>query len=860
LAGQAKEMTLTAGSKLGPYEILTPLGAGGMGEVYRARDASLRRDVAIKLLPATFSRDSDRLRRFTQEAHSTAALSHPNILSIYQIGEYEGGPYIVSELLEGQTLRQVLHAGPLPARRAIDYGTQIARGLAAAHGKNIIHRDLKPENIFVTKDGRVKILDFGLAKWAEQAPMDLGGSPTLTAGTQAGLVLGTAGYMSPEQIRGESLDSRSDIFSFGVVLYEMLAGQHAFLRKSGAETMAAILREDPPPLDAYRDVPPALHRILQHCLEKDPAARFQSTQDLAFDLDSVSSLSSQQSRIAAGDPGQGWWKPAAIAASLIGALAIGTALRTHYSQISSPEWHRLAFSRGMISAARFGPDEQTIIYSASWNGKPFDIYTTRQESPESRALGLQKSDLLGVSSRGELAVAQNIRVTGTGVFTGTLARVPLEGGTPREIMPKVQFADWARDASTLAIVHTAHGRSVLEFPPGHALAESGGHLAYPRISAVGDGIAYLEYPDPGQDSGNVVFVNQKGEKKVLAEKWTDLTGLAWAPNGKEVWFTGTPLSNEGALYAVSLDGRLRLLLKGPADLQLMDVARDGRVLLASMHWRAEMYRAFFGDKTQRNLGGLDFPLPYDISSDGRTLLYYEAGEGGGPNYTSYLQTMDGSPPLKLGEGSCTGISRDGAWVVCFAPQQPSPLVLIPTRAGTSRSLPKDQLTHTFASWLPDGQRLLLLASEPGRGIRIYVQGLDGQPAHPISPEGITNLFPRLSPDGKWVAANNYLDKIFVFPVDGGNPSEVPGIQEGDVVAGWSQDSRSIYVANLGELPVNVYRVELASGKRDLRMTLSPPDPSGVNHFGPIIIAPDAKSYVYGLDRRLCNLYVVTGLK
>jgi eukaryotic-like serine/threonine-protein kinase len=853
-------MALAPGTKLGTYEILAPLGAGGMGEVYRARDASLRRDVAIKLLPATFSRDSDRLRRFTQEAQSTAALSHPNILSIYQIGEHEGGPYIVSELLEGQTLRQVVHAGPLSARRAIDYGTQIARGLGAAHGKNIIHRDLKPENIFVTKDGRVKILDFGLAKLAEQAPMDPGGSPTLTAGTQAGLVLGTAGYMSPEQIRGESLDPRSDIFSFGVVLYEMLAGQHAFLRKSGAETMAAILKEDPPPLDANRDVPPALHRILQHCLEKDPAARFQSTQDLAFDLDSVSSLSSQQSRIAAADPSRGWWKPAAIAASLIGALAIGAALRSQYSQISSPEWHRLAFSRGMISAARFGPDGQTIIDSASWNGKPFDIYTTRQESPESRALGLQKSDLLGVSSRGELAVARNIKVTGTGVFTGTLARVPLEGGAPREIMPKVQFADWARDGSTLAIAHSANGRSVLEFPPGHALAESGGRLAYPRISPAGDRIAYLEYPDPGQDSGNVVFVNQKGEKRVLAEKWTDLTGLAWAPNGKEVWFTGTPLSNEGALYAVSLDGGLRLLLKGPADLQLMDVARDGRVLLVSMHWRSEMYGAFFGDKAQRNLGGLDFPLPFDISSDGRTLLYYEAGEGGGPNYTSYLQTMDGSPPLKLGEGSCTGISRDGAWVVCFAPQQPSPLVLIPTRAGTSRNLPKDQLTHTFASWLPDGQRLLLTASEPGHAIRIYVQGLDGQPAHPISPEGISNLFPRVSPDGKWVAANNYLDKIFVFPVDGGNPSEVSGIQEGEGVAGWSLDSRSIYVSNSEELPVNIYRVELASGKRELPMTLSPPDPTGVNNFGPIILAPDAKSYVYGLDRRLCNLYVVTGLE
>jgi serine/threonine protein kinase len=854
-------MALAAGTKIGPYEILAPLGAGGMGEVYRACDASLRRDVAIKLLPATFSRDSDRLRRFIQEAQSTAALNHPNILSIYQIGEHKGGPYIVSELLEGQSLRHAMHDRPLPARLAINYATQIARGLAAAHSKGITHRDLKPENIFVTKDSRVKILDFGLAKLTEQTPLDPSNSPTLTAATGAGLVLGTPGYMSPEQVRGETVDARSDIFAFGVVLYEMLTGQGAFLRKTGAETMAAILKEDPPSFDSNHEIPLALQRILRHCLEKDPSARFQSAQDLAFDLDSLSTASDQQTKLPASrEPQRRWWKPAVLAVSVLGALAVGAFLASRYSQTPVPEWHRLAFSRGMISAARFAPDGQTIIYSAAWSGKPFDIYTTRPESPESRALGLPKSDLLGISSRGELAVTRNIEVIGSGVFSGTLARVPLEGGTPREVMPKVQFADWSRDGSTLAMVHAVQGHSVLEYPPGHALAEYGGQLAFPRISPSGDQIAYLEYPDPSQDSGSVVLLNQKGDRKVLAEKWTDLTGLAWSPSGQEIWFTGTPTSSEGALYAVSLDGRLRLMLTGPADLQMMDVARDGRVLLGSLHWRAEMYGAFSGDKAQRDLGGLDYPVPTDISSDNRTILYYEAGSGGGPTYTSYMQTMDGSPPLKLGEGQCTGISSDREWVVCFPPQQPNPLVLIPTRAGTSRTLPKDQLTHIFASWLPDGKRLLLLASEPGHAIRLYVQGLDGQQPHPISPEGITTLIPRVSPDGKWVAAKTYLDRIFVFPVDGGNSPEVPGIQEGEIVAGWSQDSRSIYVADLGELPVHVYRVELASGKRELRMSLSPPDPTGVNQLVPILVAPDAKAYFYGLDRRLCNLYVVSGVK
>ena len=393
-------MALSPGTRLGVYEIVGPLGSGGMGEVYEARDSSLRRDVAIKLLPATFARDPDRLRRFTKEAQACAALNHPNILSIFQVDELNGEPYIVSEFLEGQTLRDATRDGPLPVRRAIDNGIQIARGLAAAHCKGIIHRDLKPENIFVTKDGRVKILDFGLAKLAERD--DPADSPTLTAGTEAGAVLGTAGYMSPEQVRGESIDQRSDIFSFGVVLYEMMAGRRAFLRKTGAETMAAILKEDPPPPDAARELSPTLSRILQHCLEKEPAARFQSAQDLAFALESLSGLSPNQTKMSAtAQPGPRWRKHPALAASLLGALALGALLHARFTHSSNPQWNQLTFSKGMISTARFAPDGQTVVYSAAWNGRPFEIYATRPESPESRSLGLQKTNLLAVSPKGE---------------------------------------------------------------------------------------------------------------------------------------------------------------------------------------------------------------------------------------------------------------------------------------------------------------------------------------------------------------------------------------------------------------------------------------------------------------------------
>src|SRR5271168_578059 len=299
-------MNLTPGAKLGPYEVIAPLGAGGMGEVYRARDSRLKREVAIKVLPQAFSLDADRLRRFEQEALATAALNHPNILAVFDIGTDQGAPYVVSELLEGMTLRERLRSGSISVRKTLDYALQIAHGLAAAHEKGIIHRDLKPENLFVTKDGRVKILDFGLAKLTQPEGGVYASQPTLTSATDPGVLLGTVGYMSPEQVRGIALDARSDIFSFGAILYEMLAGKRAFHGGTSADTMSAILKEDPPELSATNSsISPALERIVQHCLEKSAEARFHSASDIAFDLEHLSGLSGSAARVAAAGSGIG---------------------------------------------------------------------------------------------------------------------------------------------------------------------------------------------------------------------------------------------------------------------------------------------------------------------------------------------------------------------------------------------------------------------------------------------------------------------------------------------------------------------------------------------------------------------------
>src|SRR6478672_10833823 len=319
-------MTLETGTKLGRYEIRAKVGAGGMGEVYRARDEKLNRDVAIKVLPAELSENADRLHRFEQEAQAAGALNHPNILAIYDVGANGTAPYVVSELLEGESLRDRLDHGPLPHRKAIDYATQIAKGLAAAHDKGIVHRDLKPDNVFVTRDGRVKILDFGLAKMTEPG-VTVDAETALahaTPKTSAGTVLGTVGYMSPEQVRGQTVDHRSDIFSFGVVLYEMLTGQRAFQGDSAVETMNAILKEDPAPAgNGGQAMPPALDRIVLHCLEKNPEERFQSARDVAFDIESLSSLSSQ-ALIDTPTPHRG--RPLRHAALAALAIAAGAAL------------------------------------------------------------------------------------------------------------------------------------------------------------------------------------------------------------------------------------------------------------------------------------------------------------------------------------------------------------------------------------------------------------------------------------------------------------------------------------------------------------------------------------------------------
>ena len=464
-------MTLVPGTKLGPYEIVSALGAGGMGEVYRAHDSRLGRDVALKILPQSFALDVERLHRFEQETRAVAAFNHPGIVAIHDVGQHNGSPFLVSELLDGESLRNVLDRGALSQRKAIDYGVQIAQGLAIAHAKEIVHRDLKPENLFLTKDGRVKILDFGLAKAVQKTGgfgPDSDGATLTGAQTAAGMVMGTASYMAPEQVRGESVDARTDIFSFGAVLYEMLSGHRAFRRDTSAETMTAVLKDDPPELtDAQHPISPALERIVRRCLEKSPEQRFQSAKDLAFALEALSGTShtsAPQAKIVAARR-----KPLTIAVAALGgiaALAGAYFAGTRSGSSKPPRFARLTFQRGIIRGARFAPDGQNVIYSAAWEGRPYEVFTSRIGDYNARSHDLKNAMVVGVSSAGDIALLTNVRrsLESNWMQSGTLARVSESGGAPREILEGFGMRTSVPTASNLPLCARRADRSNSNIP------------------------------------------------------------------------------------------------------------------------------------------------------------------------------------------------------------------------------------------------------------------------------------------------------------------------------------------------------------------------------------------------------------
>jgi eukaryotic-like serine/threonine-protein kinase len=878
------------GQTISHYRIVEKLGGGGMGVVYKAEDTRLHRFVALKFLPDDVAKDPQALSRFQREAQAASALNHPNICTIYDVGEESGQAFIAMEYLDGATLKHMIEGRPLKTATLLDLGIQISDALDAAHCGGIVHRDIKPANIFVTPRGQAKVLDFGLAKLTPQSSHIVDGSlPTLGAPTAVspdqlttpGTAMGTIGYMSPEQARGEPLDNRSDLFSFGVVLYEMATGKQPFSGATSAVIFEAILNKVPaPPIQSNPELPPQMEIILNKALEKDRELRCQSAAELRADLkrlkrDTDSKGTSAAATAVAAEartseaahpqltvaPRRGRIAAWGTAGLLILAATFAGGYLVDRRPIPPPATYRqITFRRGTVRMARFASDGQNVVYSATWEGGPLEVLVARPESLQSRSLELPGAEILAISSAGELAVLLHSQQIRSYIHIGTLARMPLGGGAPREILDDVQWADWSPDGNSLAVVRDVGGQSRLEFPIDKVLYQTGGWISDPRVSPTGKWVAFIDHPLAGDDAGSVTVVDLAGNKKTLSSEFYTAQGLAWSPDGKELWFTATVTGIDRVLHAVDLSGNQRLVARVPGDLRLLDIGHDGRVLLARDNTRRGLIARAAGDASERDLSWLDWSYPSDLSVDGKTLLFREEGEGGGLRYTGYLRQTDGSPAVRLAEGRAFALSTDGRWVLSTTGDEAGKLVVLPTRAGEPQVLSGKAMNYIGARWFPDGKHFLFAGNEPDHGVRLYVQDLVGGKPLAISPEGTYGLAYLISPDGQEVAAVGPDQKGYLYPVGGGSPRPIPSLVAGELPVAWSSDGRSIFVYRSAELPAKVDLIELSTGKRTLWKELRPSDPAGVEFLGPILMTADASTYVYGYRRALTDLYVVEGLR
>ena len=861
-------MPVTAATKLGPYEILSPLGAGGMGEVYRARDTRLGRVVAIKILPASFATDPERLHRFEQEARAVAALNHPNILAIFDIGQQGQLHFIVSELLEGETLREVLRRGVLSHRKAVDYAIQIAHGLAAAHEKDIAHRDLKPDNIFITREGRVKILDFGLAKSIRPAPHGFEtGIATMTSAapvTDMGTVVGTPGYMSPEQVRGAPVDCRTDIFSFGAVFYEMLCGKRAFQRETSAETMTAILKEDPPELmESGRPIPPALDRIVRHCLEKRPEQRFQSARDLAFDLESLSTLTPSggvsTTRI---KERRRFAYVAAIALLLVAAAGVGWKLSSVLRPHKSPQFHQLTYRRGALGrGARFAPDGKDVIYTAAWDGPEPELYTVPADGMGGHSLGIRNARLLSISRQGELAVALAPVDLSTLLAPGNLARTYNGAGAPKPEIENVQAADFTPDGTALAIVRfvPADFMCQLEFPIGKVLFRER-LIDNLRFSSDGRYLAFITHDNNSDDRGKAVILRSSGEKVAESPMYESAQGLAWSKSGQEVWFT-SPLES-GQIHALTIAGSSSEGLAVPGRLRLHDIASDGTLLAEQGLARRGIIVSSSNGESVRDLSWLDFGYLRAVSDDGKTILFEEEGSTT-QSYTVFVRDVDGSPAVALGQGYGMALSHDKRWVLSHKLVEPTHEIwLLPVGPGQPRRISPPNLQPAIAaSFLSDDKRIIYIAQEQGRPPRSWIQDLSGGSPQPVTPEGVVGF--RVSPDDKWLLVNGRrqaavgLQLANLAPLAGGEPKDIPGLHPPDIILGWSDDNQ-LYVGTLDakRAAFRVDKLNPATGARSSWRQLFGAPISGVIPDPPIF-THDGATFAYDYRMRLSDLYTIT---
>ncbi|HEX3822099.1 MAG TPA: protein kinase [Candidatus Sulfotelmatobacter sp.] len=853
------------GKSLRSYRIESKVGAGGMGVVYKAVDTRLGRTVAIKVLSSGVL-NADRERRFAQEAKAASSLNHPNIVTIYDIDtqEVDGKPvqYIAMEFVAGETFDHLIGRKGLRIRDVLKYAIQISDALAAAHAAGIVHRDLKPSNVIVTPQGLVKILDFGLAKLSESGHADAyaetmhgEGSPL----TEEGTILGTVAYMSPEQADGKNVDSRSDVFSFGSVLYEMATGQRAFAGGSKLSSLSAVMYKDPQPASqTVAEVPPELDRIIARCLKKDPARRWQTMADVRVALEDLQDEMESSNFAVAAAPvhvahGKSQTKVWAGLGVLTGVL-LGLALAATYVQkyikpSEPPSFQRLTFRRGDVTSAKFAPGDN-VVYSAEWDGAPSTLFAAQPGIRESRPLSLPAARVLAISPKGEMAILLG------GEDTGTLARVAFGGGSPREVLENVSGADWGPDGDSLAVVRAVGGKFRLEYPIGTVLYENEKRPPQmPRVSFDGKLVAFFDFDMEVGDYA-LCIVGPNHPRQVLSRGWRTLGALNWSPDNREIWFSGGQPGGDPALYAVTLSGQQRLVTQTGGIIVMQDVARDGRVLLSTVNSRLGI--SFLPPTgAPRDLAWLDASLMYDMSNDAQSLVFVELSNGQGRNSAIYLRKTDGSPAIQLGYGNRPSLSPDGKWVACIHHDaDKSSLMLLPTGPGESQFPKIDGMHFDGVEWFADSKHILFTGNETGHSTRTWMYDLEASKATPLTPEGTRGT--RVSPEGKYFVTVDP-HKLLLTPLSGGASETISDLQPGESVVRWSGDGRYLFLQKRDPASIQVSRLEVASHHRESWLTVKVPEP-GAQFLGPLALSADGKACATTFQRDLANLFLVRGLK
>jgi serine/threonine protein kinase/dipeptidyl aminopeptidase/acylaminoacyl peptidase len=793
---------LTAGTRIGPYEIVSRIGAGGMSEVYRAFDPRIRRDVAIKVLPPTMAKFADRMHRFEQEARAAGALNHPNLLTIFDTGNQEGRPYIVTELLEGETLRMHLRDGGtavrLPVRKAIDYGIQIANGLAAAHDRGIVHRDLKPENLFVTRDGRVKILDFGVAKLRTTDEAGLSEEDTMEQDTSPGTVIGTVGYMSPEQVRGQAVDPRSDIFSLGTLLYEMLAGEHPFRGNSPADTMSAILREEPRELTAANpNVTPGLDRVVRHCMEKSPEQRFQSARDLAFQLDMLSSASGTAQTIETRFL-ENWNRPVVGILGVLGLVAAGLLggwlIRSRTApEVPAARFTQVTYEEGVEMQPSLSPEGDSFVFTRG-TGASSDIYLQRVGGRNAINLTPRcaSADSQPAYSRDGSLIAYRSECEGGGLFV-----MGATGESARRLTGSCYNPSWSPDGKQIVCA-----TETTNFTP----------------------------TSRGQLSELWTVNAATGERKLLLS--SDGVQPSWSPNGYRIAYWGiVGESAQRDLFTIdpAAEDPAKSVVRVTADAAVdwnPVWSPDGQYLYfgSDRNGSMNLWRVRMDEKSGKPRGQAQpvttparFAAHFSPSRDGTRMVYVAVDQEETLRSVSFdpLSGTIGGNPRQVLAGSflvfSAQVSPDGRFVAVTNRGVQEDVFTIAVATGEIRQLTNDAARDRGAVWSPDGRTIYFYSQRDENRYEIWRINADGSGLQRVTrTKGRSVWYPAVSPDGKKLSFYND-EHTFLLDLDqpGAEPQPVPSALQGSApeLSAWSPDGAMLAGALRGRPGIVVYSLK-----------------------------------------------------